>query len=61
MSKSAVLFLFISLLLTLTLWLEPWQATWPAAAVKVALGASGVLLLVALMVGKRVKFDPVLR
>ncbi|WP_236233098.1 PA3371 family protein [Pseudomonas tohonis] len=61
MSKSAVLFLIISLLLTLTLWLEPWQAAWPAAAVKVALGASGVLLLVALMVGKRVKFDPVLR
>ncbi|CAN7623795.1 PA3371 family protein [Pseudomonas sp. TUM22785] len=61
MSKSAVLFLMLSLVFTLTLWLEPWQAAWPAAAVKVALATSGVLFVAALMVGKRVKFDPVLR
>lgn len=61
MSKSAVLFLMLSLVFTLTLWLEPWQAAWPVTAVKVALATSGVLFVAALMVGKRVKFDPVLR
>lgn len=41
--------------------LEPGETAWLAQAMKIGLATSGVLLVLALLVGKRVKFDPVLR
>lgn len=60
MSKPAVIFLLIALLSGVLLAL-PDQAQWLVAGAKVALAVSSVSLAVALLIGKRVKFDPVLR
>lgn len=61
MSKPALLFMLIALMSAGLLWAVPVQADWLTAAAKVALVFSVVLLAGALLVGKRVKFDPVLR
>ncbi|CAH0267741.1 hypothetical protein SRABI70_03396 [Pseudomonas sp. Bi70] len=60
MSKAAVLFLLIAFV-SGGLLAVPDQAQWLMAAAKVTLAVSGVSLAVALLIGKRVKFDPVLR
>ncbi|MER0043491.1 PA3371 family protein [Pseudomonas sp. MGal98] len=60
MSKAAVLFLLIAFV-SGGLLAVPGQAQWLMAAAKVTLAVSGVSLAVALLIGKRVKFDPVLR
>lgn len=61
MSKSALICLMVCVLCTFGLWLEPGETAWMAQALKIGLATSGVLLVLALLVGKRVKFDPVLR
>ncbi|SDI26826.1 hypothetical protein SAMN05216588_1145 [Pseudomonas flavescens] len=61
MSKPAVLFLLMALVSASLLWIGPGHAEWLSAAAKVVLSISGVSLAVALLIGKRVKFDPVLR
>lgn len=60
MSKPALFFLFIAAFSAALLAL-PEQAQWLGAAAKVSLAVSGVALAIALLIGKRVKFDPVLR
>lgn len=60
MSKPAVLFLLIAVLSAGLLAL-PEQAQWLTSTAKVTLTMSGIALAVALLIGKRVKFDPVLR
>ncbi|WP_165676631.1 PA3371 family protein [Metapseudomonas otitidis] len=61
MSKSALICLMVCVLCTVGLWLEPGETAWLAQALKIGLATSGGLLVLALLVGKRVKFDPVLR
>ncbi|WP_139159522.1 hypothetical protein J3Q00_16055 [Pseudomonas sp. D2-3] len=60
MSKPAVLFLLIAFLSGAAL-AVPDQVQWLTALAKITLAVSGVSLAVALLIGKRVKFDPVLR
>ncbi|UQY35449.1 hypothetical protein K8U54_02825 [Pseudomonas fulva] len=60
MSKPAVLFLLIAFLSGVAL-AVPDQAQWLTAFAKITLAVSGVSLAVALLIGKRVKFDPILR
>lgn len=60
MSKPAVLFLLIAILSAGLLAL-PEQAQWLTATTKITLAVSSVALAVALLIGKRVKFDPILR
>lgn len=60
MSKAAVVFLLIAFLSAGLLAL-PDQAQWLMAAAKITLAVSGMALALALLIGKRVKFDPVLR
>lgn len=61
MSKSALICLMVCVLCAFGLWLETGETAWLAQALKIGLATSGVLLVLALLVGKRVKFDPVLR
>lgn len=61
MSKSALIYLMVCVLCAFGLWLEPGETGWLEQALKIGLATSGVLLVLALLVGKRVKFDPVLR
>lgn len=61
MSRSAVLLLIMTLLSLSTLWLGPGLEESSAMALKFATGFFGLAFLVALMAGRRFKFDPVLR
>ncbi|SHL70382.1 PA3371 family protein [Phytopseudomonas punonensis] len=60
MSKTALIFLMIAIL-SGGLLAAPDQAQWLTAAAKIALAFSSIALAIALLIGKRVKFDPVLR
>lgn len=60
MSKPALFFLLIAVASAVMLAL-PEQAQWLGAAAKISLTVSGAALAIALLIGKRVKFDPVLR
>lgn len=60
MSKPAVLFLLIAVL-SAGLLVLPDQAQWLTSTAKITLTMSSVALAVALLIGKRVKFDPILR
>ncbi|KAB0548699.1 hypothetical protein F7R01_14765 [Pseudomonas argentinensis] len=60
MSKPALFFLLIAVASAVMLAL-PEQAQWLGAAAKISLAVSGAALAIALLIGKRVKFDPVLR
>lgn len=61
MSRVAVLSLLMAAVSAGLLWMAPSQAEWLATAAKIGLTLSGLSLAVALLVGKRVKFDPILR
>lgn len=61
MSKPALLFLLMAVISGCLLWVAPEQAEWLTIAAKIVLAVSGMSLTVALLIGKRVKFDPVLR
>lgn len=61
MSKPALLFLLTAVISGCLLWAAPEQADWLTATAKTVLALSGISLAVALLIGKRVKFDPVLR
>lgn len=61
MSKTALLFLLTAVISGCLLWMAPGQTEWLTATAKVVLAISAVSLAVALLIGKRVKFDPILR
>ncbi|TBU93932.1 PA3371 family protein [Phytopseudomonas dryadis] len=61
MSKPALLFLLLTLISGALLWIAPEHAGWLASTAKVLLVVCSLSLVIALLVGKRVKFDPVLR
>lgn len=61
MSKPALLFLLMTVISGCLLLITPEQAEWLTIVAKVVLAISGMSLAVALLIGKRVKFDPVLR
>jgi hypothetical protein len=61
MSKSALSFIVLALLaLAFDYWL-PTEAIGLSAAAKITAGIFGVMFIVALVLGRRFKFDPVLR
>lgn len=61
MSKSAVIFLSLTLLALATLWIDPLLSSDSRSLVKFAAGLFGGLTLVALVIGRRIRFDPQLR
>lgn len=61
MSRSAVFLLIMTLLSLSGLWLHPGLEEGLAMTLKFASGFFGLAFLVALMAGRRFKFDPVLR
>lgn len=61
MSKPALLCMLMAVISAGMLWMAPEQSAWLTVAAKVVLAVSGPALMVALLIGKRVKFDPVLR
>jgi len=61
MSKPALLFMLMAVISGCLLWMAPEQAEWLTAAAKIVLPVSAMALVVALLIGKRVKFDPILR
>lgn len=61
MSRSAVVLLIMTLTSLATLWLSPELEANLALLLKCASGAFGLGFFVALMAGRRIKFDPVLR
>ncbi|VXD03895.1 conserved hypothetical protein [Pseudomonas sp. 8Z] len=61
MSKSAIVLLTMTLLSLSLLWLVPELQTPIDLALKCTSGAFAIGFLAALMVGRRFKFDPVLR
>ncbi len=61
MSRSAIFLLIMTLLSLFTLWLNPGLEEIPALALKCGAGFFGLAFLVALMAGRRFKFDPILR
>jgi hypothetical protein len=61
MSRSAIFLLIMTLLSLFTLWLNPGLEEIPALALKCGTGFFGLAFLVALMAGRRFKFDPILR
>jgi hypothetical protein len=61
MSRSAILLLIMTLSSLVALWLSPAQEEGIALLLKGASGVFGLAFLVALMAGRRIKFDPVLR
>ncbi|WP_213876167.1 PA3371 family protein [Pseudomonas sp. dw_358] len=61
MSKSAVVFLLASLASFVGALLLPLRAASASMALGVACGVFAVMFLAALFVGRRIKFDPLLR
>ncbi|MFN3770607.1 MAG: PA3371 family protein [Ectopseudomonas guguanensis] len=61
MSRSAILFLIMTLSSLTALWLSPGLEEGFALLLKGASVVFGLAFLVALMAGRRIKFDPVLR
>lgn len=61
MSRSAILLLIVTLSSLVALWLSPGLEEGGALLLKVASIVFGLGFLVALMAGRRIKFDPVLR
>lgn len=61
MSRSAILLLIMTLSSLAVLWLSPGLEAGVALLLKVGSVVFGAGFLVALMVGRRIKFDPVLR
>lgn len=61
MSRSAVLLLILTLCCLAALWLSPGLEEGLALLLKVASVFFGVGFLLALMAGRKIKFDPVLR
>lgn len=61
MSKSALSFLILAFMAVAVDLLLPAQAQMLSIASKIAAGLFGSLFVVALIVGRRFKFDPVLR
>ena len=61
MSRSAILFLIMTLSSLAVLWLSPGLEAGFALLLKGASAVFGLSFLVALMAGRRIKFDPVLR
>lgn len=61
MSRSAVLLLILTLFCLAALWLSPGMEEGRALLLKVASVFFGVGFLLALMAGRKIKFDPVLR
>lgn len=61
MSRPALLLLLLITASITTLCIAPEQAQWMTTLAKLVLVMSSPGLLVALLIGKRVKFDPVLR
>lgn len=61
MSKSALSFITLALLAMIADYLLPTEAAGLNGAAKIATAAFIVLFVVALALGRRIKFDPVLR
>lgn len=61
MSRSAAVLLIMTLASLAALWLSPELEAGVALALKGASGLFGLAFLVALLAGRRIKFDPVLR
>ncbi|WP_349971819.1 PA3371 family protein [Pseudomonas caspiana] len=61
MSKSALSFITLALLAVVFDYQLPATAEGLSSAAKIAAGVFGVLFVVALVLGRRIKFDPVLR
>ncbi|MFK7698679.1 PA3371 family protein [Pseudomonas caspiana] len=61
MSKSALSFITLALLAVVFDYQLPATAEDLSSAAKIAAGVFGVLFVVALVLGRRIKFDPVLR
>ena len=61
MSKSALSFIILALMAVAMDFLLPVDAEGLSSAAKIAAGVSLVLFVVALALGRRFKFDPVLR
>ncbi|MBM7062567.1 hypothetical protein JQX08_17780 [Pseudomonas sp. UL073] len=61
MSKSAVLFLILTVLAVALLWLDPLPGSELRNLFKVAGGLCASLFVLALLAGRRIKFDPQLR
>lgn len=61
MSKSAVVFLLLGLCCLIALLLAPAQSTLTGNVLAIATGVLSVLFVVALFIGRRIKFDPQLR
>lgn len=60
MSKAALSFLMLTLASTAAVWLFPHTQHWVLAG-KLSAGLFGLLFLGALLIGRKIKFDPVLR
>ncbi len=61
MSKSALVLLVMTLLSLATLWLVPALDADLRLLLKVGSTLSGVLCTLAILAGRRIKFDPILR
>ncbi|MGG2398512.1 PA3371 family protein [Pseudomonas sp. SH1-B] len=61
MSKSAIVLLIMTVLSLAMLWLSPGLETTFTLLLKAAGALFGLAFLIALLLGRRIKFDPVLR
>lgn len=61
MSKSALVLLVLTLLSVALLWLAPALDAQLRLLLKLSGGVSAILCTLALLAGRRIKFDPVLR
>ncbi|MDG9925212.1 MULTISPECIES: PA3371 family protein [unclassified Pseudomonas] len=61
MSRSAVFLMIMTLMSLAPLWLIPGLEETPTLALKCCTGFFGTAFLIALMAGRRFKFDPILR
>ena len=61
MSKSALVLLVLTLLSVAALWLAPTLDAQLRLLLKLSFGVSATLCTLALLAGRRIKFDPILR